>query len=113
MRCCSVSIRRREIKKLSVETPAQFLVFDLLVDDRGTNLTTLPLQERRDRLERFAKRALVDDSIVLSPATTKLSNAKKWLSGRTGTDGVMAKRRDMAYRSGERTGMVKVKRIRT
>jgi ATP-dependent DNA ligase len=101
------------VGKLSVESPARVLVFDLLVDDRGTDLTKLPLQERRDRLERFAKKAFRAESIVLSPATTRLSSARRWLSGHTGTDGVMAKRRDMAYRSGERTGMVKVKRIRT
>src|SRR4051812_36789375 len=63
------------IKKLSAETPSRFLAFDLLVDERGTDLTKLPLEERRRHLERLAKKSLVSESIVLSPATTKLSSA--------------------------------------
>jgi ATP-dependent DNA ligase len=40
--------------------------------------------------------------------------AGRWLHGeRTGLDGVVAKRHDMPYQSGERTGMEKVKNIRT
>src|SRR4051812_48980443 len=38
------------IKKLSAETPATFLVFDLLVDEQGNSLVDLPLSERRQRL---------------------------------------------------------------
>ena len=101
------------VKRLSMETPSRFLAFDLLIDQKGATLTKLPLEERRKRLERFAERVFDSDSIVLSPATTALTSAKAWLKGRSGTDGVMAKRRDLAYQTGERTGMVKVKRIRT
>src|SRR3954447_18641334 len=42
------------IKKLSVERPALYVVFDLLVDDRGTALIEQPLADRRARLEKFA-----------------------------------------------------------
>src|SRR6185312_10062673 len=41
------------IRKLSRETPASYLVFDLLVDERGKSLVELPLSERRDRLEKL------------------------------------------------------------
>jgi ATP-dependent DNA ligase len=46
--------------------------------------------------------------------TTKLAEAKAWL-GRSGKmlDGAIAKRRDLAYRSGDRTGMQKIKNYRS
>ena len=39
------------IRKLSKETPASYLVFDLLVDERGKSLIELPLSQRREKLE--------------------------------------------------------------
>ncbi len=41
------------IRKLSKETPASYLVFDLLVDGRGKSVVELPLRERREKLERM------------------------------------------------------------
>src|SRR3954447_20877288 len=56
------------IKKLSVETPATLLVFDILVDDEANNLTEKPLSERRRALESFAKKVFPGQSrIRLSP----------------------------------------------
>ena len=89
-------------------------MFDLLVDPRGKDLTRLPLSDRRERLESFAKANFSPKlGIVLSPTTRRIAEARQWLSGRTGTDGVMAKRLDQPYRSGERTAMEKIKRKRT
>jgi len=102
------------VRKLASETPAVLLVFDLLVDARGHDLTQQPLSERREALEAFAKESFAgSDGVMLSPATRKLAQAKQWLAGRAGTDGVMAKRLDLPYRSGERTAMEKIKRKRT
>lgn len=102
------------VERLSRETPAAFLVFDLLVDARGTDLTGKPLDERRERLEAFARTNFGRGGrIALSPATRDLARARKWLAGQSGTDGVMAKRADLPYATGERTGMVKIKRKRT
>jgi ATP-dependent DNA ligase len=102
------------VAKLAAETPAVLLVFDLLVDSHGKDLTRLPLVERRERLVSFAKANFSPKhGIVLSPATRRIAEARGWLSGRTGTDGVMAKRLDQPYRSGERTAMEKIKRKRT
>jgi ATP-dependent DNA ligase len=102
------------IDRLSNETPATLLVFDLLVDARGTDLTSKPLSERRERLEAFAKTNFAKaPGISLSPATRKIGAAREWLAGRSGTDGVMAKRTDRPYATGERTAMVKIKRKRT
>ena len=54
------------------------------------------------------------ERIRLSPATTKLSEAKGWLKRVGATlDGIVAKRRDLEYRSGDRTGMQKIKNYRS
>jgi ATP-dependent DNA ligase len=103
------------IKKLAQETPAKLIVFDLLVDDRGRALVEENLSSRRKKLDAFAKKYLAKNkSIELSPATDDLSVAKGWLAGAgVDLDGVIAKRADMPYQSGNRHGMVKVKRLRT
>ena len=103
------------VKKLAVETPALLIVFDLLVDEKGAPLVGCPLQERRPRLETFAARFLVGHpSIRLSPATATPDVALRWFRETRGAlDGVIAKRRDMVYRSGDRTGMQKIKQRRT
>jgi ATP-dependent DNA ligase len=102
------------IQKLSQANPSTFIVFDLLVDERGKNLTKLPLQERRRKLEAFAKKYLGENSIIrLSPVTTDPAQARKWFRMGVGLDGVIAKRRDLPYQTGARTGMVKIKKQRT
>jgi ATP-dependent DNA ligase len=103
------------VKKLAQETPALLIVFDLLADADGKPLTALALTERRKRLEKFAQKYLKgQDRIRLSPATTRLSDAKKWLKSVGATlDGIIAKRRDMEYRSGDRGGMQKIKNYRS
>ena len=95
------------VKKLAQETPALFIAFDLLVDENGTVLTEKLLPDRRKRLEAFAKAFLRgQNSIRLSPATVRLADAKKWLKQVGATlDGIVAKRRDVAYPSGNRHGM--------
>ena len=102
------------IKKLSKETPCVFIVFDLLVDDKGKSLVKQPLEARRRHLEAFARKYLKSNrTIRLSPVTQDLAVARKWFHMGVALDGVIAKRRDLPYQSGERTGMQKVKRQRT
>jgi ATP-dependent DNA ligase len=103
------------IKKLSRETPATYLIFDLLVNDNGIALTRQPLSHRRMVLQEFARKIRGNKRVVLSPATTDLEGAQRWMEqgAASGLDGVVAKRLDCEYASGERTGMVKIKRIRT
>jgi len=103
------------VEKLAAGTPALLIVFDLLVDENGRSLTKLPLAERRPRLERFASTHLAKSPrIVLSPATGDPARAKKWFTATRGAlDGVIAKRLDMAYQSGNRDGMQKIKQRRT
>ncbi len=102
------------VLKLARETPAIFVVFDLLVDARGRDLTRKPLSERRERLESFAEKQFAPGKLlILSPASRRMAEARRWLAGREGTDGVMAKRLDLGYAAGERTAMEKIKRKRT
>ena len=103
------------VAKLAKETPAHFIVFDLLVDETGKPLVDLPLAKRRPKLESLAKKYLSKNRVIeLSPKTKEINVAREWLST-TGIrlDGVIAKRLDLPYRSGERDGMQKVKRMRT
>ena len=103
------------VTKLSLSTPAQFIVFDLLVDEAGKPIYDSPLGKRRQKLESFARKHLAKNkNIELSPKTNDISIAREWLAT-TGIklDGVIAKRLDLPYRSGERDGMQKVKRMRT
>jgi ATP-dependent DNA ligase len=103
------------IKRLAADTPALLIVFDLLAGHDGAALTDLPLDRRRSRLEAFARRHFKDKTkIRLSPATTRLSEAKAWLEDVGATlDGIIAKRRDLEYRSGDRSGMQKIKHFRS
>ena len=103
------------VKILAMRTPAIFVVFDLLAEEDGRSLLSLPLSERRSRLERFAAEFFSKGgSIRLSPATLRLAEAKKWLAQTAATlDGIVAKRLDLDYRSGLRDGMQKIKNYRS
>jgi ATP-dependent DNA ligase len=103
------------VQKLAKATPAWLIVFDLLADETGDSLVAAALSERRDALEEFAAKFFAaDGTLRLSPATRDLSVAKAWFGDLGGNlDGVIAKRVDVPYASGERTGMVKIKRQRT
>lgn len=102
------------VQKLAKAHPAIFIVFDLLAQDRQSYLKK-PLRERRKLLEKFGRENFRSiKSTRLSPATTDLKQAKKWFE-KVGNDldGVIAKQRDAAYASGERTAAVKIKQIRS
>ncbi len=101
------------VAKLAKETPATFYCFDLLVDQSGKLMADEPLRLRRPALEAFAA-SYFEHSVQLSPATTDVEGARRWLRTAGGPlDGVIAKRLDLPYASGERSGMVKVKFLRT
>jgi ATP-dependent DNA ligase len=102
------------VKNLAKETPALLIVFDLLADGKAV-LVDEPLTARRKRLEAFARKQFSRRGRVrLSPATTKLADARKWLKRVGATlDGIIAKRRDLPYHAGDRTGMQKIKNYRS
>ena len=102
------------VLKLSQEHPSVFIVFDLLVNEKGKSLVKMPLEKRREKLERLAKSYFDENpSINLSPLTDDLSVARKWFHMGVGLDGIVAKRKDLPYQTGERTGMQKIKKQRT
>jgi ATP-dependent DNA ligase len=92
------------IALLAEQTPARYIAFDLLARDDEV-LFSEPLTERRAALE-----SLVSDPATLTPLTRELDKAEPWLMR---GEGVVAKDCRAPYRPGERTGMVKVKRVRT
>ena len=102
------------VLKLSQEHPCVFIVFDLLVDEKSKSLAKLSLKKRRQLLERFAKSNFKNNPYVrLSPITEDLGVARKWFHMGVGLDGIVAKRNDLPYQTGERTGMQKIKKQRT
>ena len=99
------------VRKLAAEHPAELMLFDALELD-GKVLTAEPLSKRREALERFFARNEAP-GLHLSPVTHDRDTAVDWLHRSGGAlDGVIAKRTDLEYRSGERA-MVKVKQQRT
>jgi ATP-dependent DNA ligase len=92
------------IARLAEETPATYYAFDLLSRDDEV-LMALPYLERRAALE-----ALVTDPVELTPVVHSAGEAEHWLRE---AEGVIAKESGAPYEPGERTGMVKVKRVRT
>ncbi|MDP9389099.1 MAG: ATP-dependent DNA ligase [Actinomycetota bacterium] len=101
------------VERLSRETPASYMAFDVLaVDDR--DLRDDAFADRRVALERLLAGAR--PPLVVTASTSNYHTAAAWLEGFAGggVDGVMAKHRDLRYQPGRRPpGMVKVKRERT
>jgi len=97
--------------RLSKETPASFVAFDLIaVDDR--DLRQVTQVERRVLLERTLDR--VDPPVYVTPMTRDRAVAAEWLSRfeGAGLDGVIAKPEDGIYEPGKRA-MIKIKHART
>jgi len=90
------------IERLSVETPARFVAFDVLAlgDDL---LLERSYDERRALLETI-------EGLQLTPVVRTAAEAEQWLQDE---EGVIAKQLAGAYLPGERKGMVKIKRVRT
>jgi ATP-dependent DNA ligase len=101
------------VQRLSRETPALFLAFDLLkLGKRDLRSSDLP--RRRLELEKFAAAHFPRTLFRLSPASTVVEDAKRWLRlAGGGSDGVIAKRVDLPYQAGNRDGMQKIKRYRS
>lgn len=102
------------VLRLAQETPSLLIVFDMLEDTMGTDLRGEPLVQRRAALEQFFTKLEENPRLRLSPRTTRLAEARKWLAraGRGALDGVVAKRLDQSYRAGERA-MLKIKHLRS
>ena len=92
------------INRLAAETPAHYIAFDLLALGDESWLSR-PFADRRAALEE-----LVREPVSVTPWTQSAVDAEPWLRN---TEGVVAKDLTAPYRPGQRTGMVKIKRVRT
>jgi ATP-dependent DNA ligase len=92
------------IARLAEETPATYYAFDILARDDEV-LMDLSYEERRKALE-----ALVTKPVELTDVVHTAADAEHWLHD---AEGVIAKEIAAPYKPGERTGMIKIKRVRT
>lgn len=101
------------IARLSEETPAEMVLFDLLAEG-DEDLTGRPFTQRRSRLESIAGGLGGDAPFHLTHTTDDPAVAQDWFTRfeGAGLDGVVAKPADSVYRPGKRT-MLKVKHRRT
>jgi ATP-dependent DNA ligase len=90
------------IERLSQETPARFVAFDVLALDDEV-LLERSYAERRAVLETI-------EGIELTPVVYRVDEALHWLQEE---EGVIAKELRCPYMPGERKAMIKVKRVRT
>lgn len=92
--------RPADVAKARTAIPVQLMLFDLL-NDGGTDLRRLPLATRRQRLEEFftPSGCPVGLSPVLEEQVEHILESAREL----GLEGVMAKRTDSRYVSGQRT----------
>lgn len=92
--------RPADVAKARTAIPVRLVLFDLMYDD-GTDLRRLPLTKRRQRLEQFFRPSgcPVDLSLVLEDKVEHILESAREL----GLEGVMAKRTDSRYVSGQRT----------
>ncbi|HNJ96527.1 MAG TPA: ATP-dependent DNA ligase [Ilumatobacteraceae bacterium] len=99
------------VRRLSAETPASFVAFDLL-GEGGRDLMNEPLSVRHARLEALMAGATAP--LHMCPSTTDHQQASRWFveCEGAGLDGVVAKRLSDPYTPDKRT-MVKVKHRRT
>ena len=101
------------IRKLSTQTPATLILFDMLLTPDREVLIDRSLSERRAALEAFLAEVGEHPSLTLTPYTRDAGEAKRWLNRTNGAlDGVIAKRLEGPYVPGERA-MLKVKCLRT
>lgn len=92
------------VRMLADQTPSRYVAFDLLALEDDAWLER-PFSERRARLEQ-----LVSGQIDATPLTRDPDQARPWLGS---GEGVVAKDIAAPYCPGKRTGMFKIKRVRT
>lgn len=101
------------IRRLSAETPAEIVAFDLLALD-GESLLDVPFRERRALLEGALAHLTTGDPVHLTRITSEIGVAREWFENfeGAGLDGVVAKPLDAVYQQGKRA-MLKIKHHRS
>lgn len=99
------------ITKLSNETPAELVAFDLLAY-QGKDLRDAPFTERRERLAQLFEK--LEHPWHLTTQTDDEATAQDWFREfePAGCDGIIAKKPDLEYQHGKRA-MIKIKHRRT
>jgi bifunctional non-homologous end joining protein LigD len=92
--------RPHDVGKARAAIPVRLMLFDLL-SDAGEDLRRLPLKKRRQRLEEFFSPS--DCPVELSPVLDERIDHILESAQELGLEGVMAKRTDSRYVSGQRT----------
>jgi bifunctional non-homologous end joining protein LigD len=104
--------READARRLAERSPVTYLVFDLLHLD-GHDRMGLPYEERRKALERLFGEVRPGPRCAVPPWFPGHGAAALKASQEQGLEGVVAKRRESAYRPGARSrDWVKVKNIR-
>jgi ATP-dependent DNA ligase len=98
------------IERLSLETPATFVAFDILAIE-GEDLRGAPFRQRREHLASLSRR--LPDAWHITPSTTDVEVARRWFDDfeAAGCDGIVAKVLDGSYVEGKRE-MLKFKHRR-
>ena len=100
-------------RKLARTEPCHLVVFDVL-RALGTDLTRVPLAQRRQVLEELIPDEGAGSSLVLGMQTDDVDVARAWAQefAVIGVEGIVAKRADQAYLAGVR-GWLKIKSYTT
>jgi DNA ligase D-like protein (predicted ligase)/DNA ligase D-like protein (predicted 3'-phosphoesterase) len=100
----------QDIQYLAEESPATYIVFDLLEKD-GQSLVDLPIIERKTLLKKYVREGR---HVVLSAFVEKQGRAYYEAALAKGVEGIMAKKKDSPYETGVRSDRwLKTKRILT
>lgn len=91
-----------DVERARAVAPVQLMLFDLLYDDDG-ELVSLPLEERRKRLESFVKLLPKGSPLHLSEVIDHDHEAILASAAELGLEGVMAKRAESRYLPGRRS----------
>jgi DNA ligase 1 len=99
--------RKAPGRKILTEVPVVLVAYDLL-EERGEDIRTLPLSERRRRLEAIVRALPTGASIRLSPVVPadgwdELADARRG-ARELGAEGLMLKQAESAYGVGRRRG---------
>ncbi len=92
--------RAADVAKARAAIPVRLMLFDLLADG-GKDLRRLPFTKRRQRLEEFHLPS--ESPVELSPVLDEKIEHMLESARELGLEGVMAKRTDSRYVSGQRT----------
>ncbi|MBE3638034.1 ATP-dependent DNA ligase [Mangrovicoccus algicola] len=99
--------RKTVPKKLLAEAPARLLAYDLL-EQEGTDLRPLPLEERRLRLDRLLQQLPAEAPLAASPlmefGTWDELGAQRAAARSHHAEGLMLKHRASPYHAGRRRG---------